>query len=39
VVEGMFVDIILLHSVSHEKHPVANFKKFSPGRCNFQAIS
>jgi hypothetical protein len=30
VVEGMFLDIIiiLLHSVSLEKHPVVNFKRY-----------
>jgi hypothetical protein len=28
VVEGMFVDIILLHVVSLKKHPVANFKSY-----------
>jgi hypothetical protein len=28
VVEGMFVDIILLHAVSLEKHPVVNFKRY-----------
>jgi hypothetical protein len=27
VVEGMFVDIILLHAVSLEKHPVVKFKR------------
>jgi hypothetical protein len=28
VVEGMFVDIILLHFVTLEKHPVDNFKPY-----------
>jgi hypothetical protein len=28
VVEGMFVDIILLHVISLEKHPVVNFKSY-----------
>jgi hypothetical protein len=30
VVEGMFVDIILLHVVSREKHPVVNFLLLIP---------
>jgi hypothetical protein len=29
VVEGLFVDIILLHSVSVEKHPVVNFERYT----------
>jgi hypothetical protein len=28
VVDGMFVDIILLQAVSLEKHPVINFKRY-----------
>jgi hypothetical protein len=28
VVEGMFVNIILLHVVSLEKHPIVNFKPY-----------
>jgi hypothetical protein len=28
VVEDMFVDIILLHAVSLEKHPVVDFKRY-----------
>jgi hypothetical protein len=28
VVEGMFVDIILLHVVSLENHPVVNFESY-----------
>jgi hypothetical protein len=28
VVEGMFVDIIVLDAVSLENHPVVNFKRY-----------